>query len=162
MPNNTQTSNTATKFNFQEFMKQTLAPIVKAGKYDGVKIKEVKEFPIDAQHTQPMVGFTYQLADGRTIYENRFEQGLRIMVSHLREQLGLQDTEVNVADLLTPGKITFSIWVEKVDTITRSGKATRVTNIHFLKPLEQPADEKVDATEDTTTTDEGVDPEVLA
>lgn len=118
-----------------EIMSRKLAPIVTPGKYENVEIKETKLYPVSATNKTEFLRVTYKTEDGREISENRFAQGLNILISHLREQLKLQDQEVDVADLLTPGKHKFTIWVERTTALNNAGTTIRVTNINFLEPL---------------------------
>lgn len=108
--------------------------VVKPGKYDNCVIKE---YEVMSNGEYEYVRFTYQLENGNVISENRFPQGLGIMISHLREQLNLQDIEISGTELFTPGAYKFTIWVEQKQLKDKfTGEVTgRVTNINFLEPL---------------------------
>ena len=123
--------------NTKDIMNRKLAPIVKEGKYENVVIAKYESYDATAT-SKDFIRFTFKLEDGREIADNRFAQGLNIMISHLREQLDLQDVEVEPAELLKPGAHKFTIWVEKTTVISNlTGFEQRVTNIHFLEPLKK-------------------------
>lgn len=139
-------------FNFKEFLSQKQAPVVLPGKYENVTISN---YEVQTSNNSTYVRFTYKLADGRTISDNRFEQGLKIMVSHLREQLKLQSEEITPDELFaTCNEKGFTIWVEKTTIFNvNTGLNQRVTNINFLEPLNK--------TEETTTDEEIITPDEL-
>lgn len=126
-----------TTLSISEIMARKLPAIVTPGKYENVEIKSTELHPVTATNKQEFLRITYKTEDGREIAENRFPQGLNILISHLREQLGLQQTEVDVAELLKPGNHKFTIWVERAMTINNAGQTIRVTNINFLEPLKK-------------------------
>lgn len=121
-------------FNFNEFLSQKQAPVVLPGKYENVVISN---YEVQTSKNSTYVRFTYKLEDGRTISDNRFEQGLKIMVSHLREQLDLQTQEITPNELFELCKEKgFSLWVERTTIFNaNTGLNQRVTNINFLEPL---------------------------
>ena len=131
----------AQTFNYQEFMNQKQAPVVLPGKYENVTISN---YEVQTSNNSTFVRFTFKLADGRTISDNRFQQGLGIMFSHLREQLKLQSEEISPAELFEKCKTTpFTLWVEKATIMNaNTGLTQRVTNIHFLEPLNSISEEK--------------------
>lgn len=120
-----------------EIMKRKLPAIVTPGKYENVEIKSTELYPVSQTNKQEFLRITYKTADGREISENRFPQGLNILISHLREQLKLQEEEVDVSELLEPGKHKFTIWVERNTAVNNGGQLIRVTNINFLEPLKK-------------------------
>jgi hypothetical protein len=124
----------ATTFNFNDFMNQKQAPVVLPGKYENVVISN---YEVQTSNNSTYVRFTFKLKDGRTISDNRFQQGLGIMFSHLREQLKLQSQEMSPAELFEMCKTKyFTLWVEKATILnSNTGLPQRVTNIHFLEPL---------------------------
>lgn len=139
MAENTTTNATTNNkpLSITEIMKRKLPAIVTPGKYEDVEIKSTELYPVSQTNKQEFLRITYKTADGREISENRFPQGLNILISHLREQLKLQETEIDVAELLKPGAHKFTIWVERTTTINNSGALIRVTNINFLEPLQK-------------------------
>lgn len=141
------TTNNSNKLSISDILGRKLAPIVKPGKYENVQIKEMKLYPVTETNKQEFIRFTFQTEDGREISDNRFAQGLQIMISHLREQLDLQDVEIDPNELLEPGKHKFTIWVDKTTIIANNGNPTRVTNIHFLEPLKATEETKDNPTE---------------
>ena len=128
----------ATKLSTKEILTRKNPIVVKPGKYDNVAIDS---YEIVASEEYDYVRFTYKLENGSVISENRFPQGLSIMISHLREQLNLQDIEISGEELFEPGKYKFTIWVEQRQLKDKfTGEITgRVTNINFLEPLNKPA-----------------------
>lgn len=128
----------------KELMTRKNPPVVKAGMYENVT---VKSYELMESNGSQFYRFTFKLADGREISDNRFPQGLGIMISHLREQLKLDDVEISGTELFEKCKTEkFTIWVEKTEITNNMGFQQRVTNIHFLKPLEKKAVE--DSTEE--------------
>lgn len=121
-------------FNYNEFMNTKQAPVVLSGKYENTVIES---YEVQTSNNSTYVRFTFKLEDGRKISDNRFQQGLGIMFSHLREQLNLQSEEMSPAELFEKCKTTkFTIWVEKATIFNQNtGLNQRVTNIHFLEPL---------------------------
>lgn len=70
--------------------------------------------------------------DGRKIQERRNMNQMRVMISHLREQLELQTSECSYEDLLKPRNHKFTIWV----TRNLGNDGTKIfKNINYLKPL---------------------------
>ena len=128
-------------FNFNEFMNQKQAPVVLPGKYENTVIEN---YEVQTSNGSTYVRFTFKLADGRKISDNRFQQGLGIMFSHLREQLNLQSEEMSPAELFERcKKDKFTIWVEKTVIFNQNtGLSQRVTNIHFLEPLNKASNEE--------------------
>ena len=120
--------------NINELMNRKNPPVIKAGKYENVTIKS---YEVMTSNNNQFVRFTFKLEDGREISDNRFAQGLGIMISHLREQLDLQDIEISGTELFEKCKTQkFKIWVEKAVILNaNTGLSQRVTNIHFLEPL---------------------------
>lgn len=141
-----------TTFNFNDFMKQKQAPVVLPGKYENTRIES---YEIQTSNNSTYVRFNFKLADGRKISDNRFQQGLGVMFSHLREQLKLQNEEISPEELFEKCKETpFTIWVEKTTIFNvNTGLSQRVTNIHFLEPLNSSA-------EPTATTEQIKDDEM--
>lgn len=129
-------------FNYNEFMNQKQAPVVLSGKYENTVIEN---YEVQTSNNSTYVRFTFKLADGRTISDNRFQQGLGIMFSHLREQLQLQSEEMSPAELFERCKTQkFTLWVDRTTIFNQNtGLNQRVTNIHFLEPLSKP-EEKVE------------------
>lgn len=125
-----------TTFNYNDFMNQKQAPVVLPGKYEDTVIES---YEVQTSNNSTYVRFNFKLADGRKISDNRFQQGLGIMFSHLREQLDLQSEELSPAELFEKCKTTkFTIWVEKATIFNaNTGLTQRVTNIHFLEPLQK-------------------------
>ena len=121
-------------FNYNDFMNTKQAPAVLSGKYENTVIESYK---VQTSNNSTYVRFNFKLEDGRKISDNRFQQGLGIMFSHLREQLNLQSEEMSPAELFEKCKTTkFTIWVEKATIFNQNtGLTQRVTNIHFLEPL---------------------------
>ena len=128
----------ATKLSIKELITRKNPIVVKPGKYDNVTIDS---YEVVSSEEYDYVRFTYKLENGNVISENRFPQGLSIMISHLREQLNLQDIEISGEELFEPGKYKFTIWVEQKQLKDKfTGEITgRVTNINFLEPLNKPA-----------------------
>ena len=131
----------------KDIMSRKNPPVVHAGEYAGVTIKSYEVMEVrDSQ----FVRFTFKLADGREISDNRFAAGLGVMISHLREQMNLQDVEITGEELFEKCKTQpFKIWVEKATIFNaNTGLYQRVTNINFLKPLNdqaQPEGESVES-----------------
>ena len=130
----------ATKLNLKEMLTRKNPPVVQPGKYTDVV---VKAYEMQTNGEYEYLRITYALPNGYEISENRFPQGLGILISHLRKQLCLQDIEISGEELLEPGKHKFTIWVEEVqlkDKFTNEVTG-RATNINFLEPLKkaQPA-----------------------
>jgi hypothetical protein len=125
-------------FNYNDFMNQKQAPVVLPGKYEKVLIEN---YEIQTSNNNTYVRFNFKLQDGRKISDNRFQQGLGIMFSHLREQLSLQSEEMSPNELFELCKTKpFTIWVEKTTIFNQNtGLNQRVTNIHFLEPLNREA-----------------------
>lgn len=138
----------ATKLSIKELITRKNPIVVKPGKYDNVVIDS---YEVVSSEEYDYVRFTYKLENGNVISENRFPQGLSIMISHLREQLNLQDIEISGEELFEPGKYKFTIWVEQKQLKDKfTGEITgRVTNINFLEPLNKPAVKE--PTQDETT-----------
>lgn len=140
-------------FNYNEFMNQKQAPVVLPGKYEETVIES---YEVQTSNNSTFVRFNFKLKDGRKVSDNRFEQGLKIMFSHLREQLKLQSEEITPNELFEKCKTQpFTIWVEKATIFNaNTGLNQRVTNIHFLEPLsaqnEQKANEATVAEEEIT------------
>ena len=124
----------ATKLSIKELLTRKNPIVVQPGKYENVVIKD---YELTTNGEYEYVRFTYALPNGNVISENRFPQGLSIMISHLREQLSLQDIEISGEELFEPGKYKFTIWVEQKQLKDKfTGEITgRVTNINFLEPL---------------------------
>jgi hypothetical protein len=78
--------------------------------------------------------------DSRIIVENRFASGYFLFERQIKEQLGLADTTLPVADLLTAVKNQpIKIWLK---TQTGSNGKT-YQNLHFAKPEEASTDTEV-------------------
>ena len=124
--------------NVKEILTRKNPIVVKPGKYDNCVIDN---YEVMSNGEYEYVRFTYKLANGNVISENRFPQGLGIMISHLREQLNLQDIEISGEEIFEPGKYKFTIWVEQKQLKDKfTGEITgRVINISFLEPLNTPA-----------------------
>lgn len=129
-----------TTFNYNDFMNQKQDPVVLPGKYENTVIEN---YAVQTSNNSTYVRFNFKLEDGRTISDNRFQQGLGIMFSHLREQLNLQAQKISPAELFEKCKTTkFTIWVEKTTIFNvNTGLNQRVTNIHFLEPLQKAKEE---------------------
>ena len=146
------------KTTIDELLTRKNPPVVQAGKYDNVVIKSYEKQTVNGNS---FIRFTFKLADNREISDNRFAQGLGIMISHLREQLNLQDVEISGTELFEPNKYKFTIWVEKTTIFNvNTGMNQRVTNIHFLEPLQtiQTKEATEDTAEDTKATTEASEP----
>lgn len=143
------------KTTIDELLTRKNPPVVQAGKYDNVVIKSYEKQTVNGNS---FIRFTFKLTDGREISDNRFAQGLGIMISHLREQLKLQDVEISGTELFEPNKYKFTIWVEKTTIFNvNTGMNQRVTNIHFLEPL-QSIQSKEDSEATTEATTEASEP----
>lgn len=148
----------ATKLSIKELLTRKNPVVVQPGKYENVVIKDYEE---QTNGEYEYVRFTYELPNGNVISENRFPQGISIMISHMREQLSLQDIEISGEELFEPGKYKFTIWVEQKQLKDKfTGEITgRVTNINFLEPLnskpvtetEKPANETEKPVTETET-----------
>lgn len=141
----------ATKLTIKELLTRKNPPVVQPGKYENVVIKH---YELAENGEYEYVRFTYELPNGNTISENRFPQGLSIMISHMREQLSLQDIEISGEELFEPGKHKFTIWVEQKQLKDKfTGEITgRVTNISFLEPLNnKPAETETEKPAETAT-----------
>lgn len=135
--------------NIDEVLNRKNPPVIKAGEYENVVIKGYEKMNVN---NNTFIRFTFKLADGREISDNRFAQGLGIMISHLREQLNLQDVEISGAELFEICKEKpFKLWVEKTIIFNaNTGLSQRVTNIHFLKPLNTISQETTEQTTEQT------------
>lgn len=140
-------------FNYNEFMNQKQAPVVLPGKYEETVIES---YEVQTSNNSTFVRFNFKLKDGRKVSDNRFEQGLKIMFSHLREQLKLQSEEIAPNELFEKCKTQpFTIWVEKATIFNaNTGLNQRVTNIHFLEPLSSQNAENTVKEDEEITNDE--------
>lgn len=146
-------ANNKTTLSISEILGRKLPAMVTPGKYENVEIKSTEHYPVTDTNKQEFLRITYKTEDGREIAENRFPQGLNILISHLREQLKLQEQEVDVSELLTPGKHKFTIWVKRENTINAQGQMIRVTNINFLEPLASVVSESATPNAESPTTE---------
>lgn len=131
-----------------EIMSKKNPPVIKPGKYEKVLLKSYEKMTVNKN---TFIRFTFKLADNRELSDNRFAQGLGIMISHLREQLKLQDVEISGTELFEKCKTQpFTLWVEKTTIVNaNTGLSQRVTNVHFLEPLNSVSSEE--KSEETTT-----------
>lgn len=134
-------NNTNKKLSIAELLTRKLPAMVVPGKYENVVIKSKTIYPKTETNKQEFVRFTFKIADGREISDNRFEQGLNVMISQLREQLKLQEQEIDVAELLKEDNHKFTIWVTR-DKIFDGQTTKFYTNIHFLEPINSTVPEK--------------------
>ena len=127
-----------------DMLKSTFKPALEEGKYTAT----LKSFEVVANPTADYVKFTFTLESGREITENRFEKGLGVMISHLRQQLGREKEEIIPQDFfneLIANKTPFNIWIVK-----RIVNGVQKTNFNFLEPLKtnQPAESTITVVDD--------------
>ena len=118
-----------------EMYHSTFQPALKEGVYD---VKMLKHEFVETATTQ-YIKFTYEMLDnGRVITDNKFEAGLGVMVSHLRQQLNREDEAVVPIDFfneLIEHETPIKIWVVK-----RMVNGSQKTNFNFLEPLPEKED----------------------
>lgn len=111
-------------------------PVLKEGKYTVV----LKDAVYTEHPNNPYIKVSLlDTANNRVITTNKFDRGFRIMIAHLKKQLNLEDTSVQINEFLTKlkeEKIPFNIWVT---TYTDPSTMKSNTNINFLEPLQTPA-----------------------
>ena len=115
---------------------------LKPGQYDCKLISATFVTP-DAKPGKEInqyVKLDLQLAD-RIITDNRFKNNFRLALDQIKEQLGMEDEEIPVQELLTKLKETsFSLWISYARV---QGKTYR--NIDYLAPIEdEDEDEEID------------------
>ena len=110
-------------------------PVLKEGKYTVV----LKDAVYTEHPNNPYIKVSLlDTANNRVITTNKFDRGFRIMIAHLKKQLNLEDTSVQINEFLTKlkeEKIPFNIWVT---TYTDPSTMKSNTNINFLEPLQTP------------------------
>lgn len=117
------------------------------------KCKLVSHKLIDTKPENPYIALEFITENGRTLKENRFNQGFQIFVSHLKQQLGRGDEEIGVLDFLNElvnNQTEFNIWITKY--IPANGGQTR-SNFNFLEPRKR-TDTGVAVDEDSVNTEE--------
>jgi hypothetical protein len=120
-----------------EMYKSTFQPALAEGEYKVVMLSH--KYTQNPAGTGDYIRFEYAITEGasagRVLSDNRFEAGLGVMVSHLREQLGREKEAVVPVELFNEviaNKTEITIWVKK-----RVVNGSQKTNIHFKKPLEE-------------------------
>lgn len=114
-----------------DLFKMTGPAIIPIGETENMQIESIEihetENPANDYATIILVA-----EDGRKIQERRNMNQMRVMISHLREQLKLQTSECSYEDLLKPRNHKFTIWV----TRNLGNDGTKIfKNINYLKPL---------------------------
>ena len=113
-------------------LNSTFQPALEEGKYE-VVMKNY-EFVHNDKADVDYITFKYGIpALNREISENRFEKGLGVMVSHIRQQLGRENEAVipkELFDELIANKTPLNLWVVK-----RNINGVQRTNFNFLEPL---------------------------
>jgi hypothetical protein len=119
-------------------LSKPIVPPLKPGEYR-VTLAAFAEVAPKKQGGKPYVRFDLKFTD-RITNDNRFEQGLDIMLSQLRDQLCTDDEVITTQDLLDRAKATeFSLWVSYVE---QDGKTYR--NFSYRAPVihDEAADEE--------------------
>lgn len=118
--------------NLISFYKEGISmPQLNEGVY---KCKLVSHKLVDTKPENPYIALEFVTESGRTLKENRFNQGFQIFVSHLKQQLSRGDEEIGVLDFLNElieNQTEFNIWITKY--IPANGGQTR-SNFNFLEP----------------------------
>ena len=122
------------------------------------KCKLVSHKLVDTKPENPYIALEFVTESGRTLKENRFNQGFQIFVSHLKQQLGRGDEEIGVLEFLNElieNETEFNIWITKY--IPANGGQTR-SNFNFLEPRKKTdtgvsVDEPADSTEEVEDED---------
>lgn len=98
------------------------------------KCRLVKHKLVDTKPENPYIALEFVTENGRTLKENRFNQGFQIFISHLKQQLNRGDEEIGVLDFLNElieNKTEFNIWITKF-TPANGGQIR--SNFNFLEP----------------------------
>lgn len=137
--------------NLISFYKEGISmPQLNEGVY---KCKLTSHKLVDTKPENPYVALEFVTESGRTLKENRFNQGFQIFVSHLKQQLGRGDEEIGVLEFLNElieNETEFNIWITKY--IPANGGQTR-SNFNFLEPRKK-TDTGVAVDEDPASTEE--------
>lgn len=117
-----------------QMLNSTFQPALEEGIYD-VVMKSYELVHNDRANVDYVV-FKYDIPTlNREISENRFEKGLGVMVSHIRQQLGKEDEAVipkELFDSLITNKTPLKLWVVK-----RIVGGIQRTNFNFLEPIKE-------------------------
>lgn len=144
--------------NLISFYKEGISmPQLNEGVY---KCKLISHKLVDTNPENPYVALEFVTESGRTLKENRFNQGFQIFVSHLKQQLGRGDEEIGVLDFLNElieNETKFNIWITKY--IPANGGQTR-SNFNFLEPRKK-ADTGVSVDTDNNGSTEEVKDEAI-
>lgn len=137
--------------NLISFYKEGISmPQLNEGVY---KCKLVSHKLVDTKPENPYIALEFITENGRTLKENRFNQGFQIFVSHLKQQLGRGDEEIGVLDFLNElveNETEFNIWITKY--VPANGGQTR-SNFNFLEPRKR-TDTGVAVDEDSMSNEE--------
>lgn len=122
--------------NLLDFFKNGVSlPALKEGKYE-VVLKSTEFVVNNNNPDNSYIRVTLQdITNGREIITNKFEQGFKIMISHLKKQLSMEDEEVKVQDFLQDlitDETSFNIWITNYVSETQRTSI----NVNFLPPLE--------------------------
>ena len=94
----------------------------------------IKHELVSTKPENPYIALEFKTESGRILKENRFNQGFQIFVSHLKQQLGKGDEEIEVQTFLNQlieEETEFNIWITKYTPA--NGGQTR-SNFNFLEP----------------------------
>jgi hypothetical protein len=115
-----------------EMYKSTFQPALAEGVYD---VKMIAHEYVENEKA-PYIKFTFEvLENGRKLVENRFDKGLGVMVSHLRQQLKRENEAIvpkDFFDELIKNATPFKIWIVK-----RLVNGSQRTNFNFLEPIKE-------------------------
>jgi len=138
--------------NLISFYKEGISmPQLNEGEY---KVTLKSHTLVTTKPENPYITLEYVTESGRTLRENRFNQGFQIFISHLKQQLEMGDKEIGVQkflDKLVADKTKFKLWVTKYTPA--NGGQTR-SNFHLLEPRKITENTGITTTEINPTTTE--------